>query len=145
VKRLYRSRKDRVLGGVAAGMAEYFDVDPTVIRLVWVLAAIAGVGILGYIVAWIIVPEAPIEGAAQPVPAGAESQPQGTIPGVEEFDRRRTRDRSSRLVGVTLILFGAYLLLKRIFPHWMLERFWPLALVLIGLYILSGSSRKPTA
>ena len=58
VKRLYRSTKDRILGGVCAGVADYFDVDPTIVRLIWVLLTLAwGAGLLLYIIAWIIVPE----------------------------------------------------------------------------------------
>ncbi|VVB60165.1 PspC domain protein [uncultured archaeon] len=61
VKRLYRSGKDRILGGVCGGIAEYFNVDPTLIRLLWVLFTLAsfGTGILLYIIAWIIVPRNP--------------------------------------------------------------------------------------
>lgn len=59
-KRLYRSRTDKVLGGVCGGFAEYFDVDPTLIRLFWVLLIfVNGVGILAYIIAWIIMPQKP--------------------------------------------------------------------------------------
>jgi len=149
VKRLYRSKKDRVIGGVASGIAEYFDVDPTIIRLVWVLAALAGVGILAYIVAMIIIPEAPFEGMPTGSPAtastaepGSEAQPQTPIPGLKEFDNRRRKDRSSRIAGIALVLFGGYMLLQRIFPHAMLDRFWPVILVLIGVYLLAGSSKK---
>jgi len=57
-KRLFRSKKDRILGGVCAGVADYFDVDPTIVRLIWVLLTLAwGAGLLLYIIAWIIVPE----------------------------------------------------------------------------------------
>jgi phage shock protein C len=60
IKRLYRSRKDKILGGVAAGMADYFNIDPTVARLLWVLLAFfGGMGIIAYIIAWIIIPEEP--------------------------------------------------------------------------------------
>lgn len=58
IKRLYRSKKERILGGVAGGIAEYFNVDPTLIRLLWILAVFGmGAGILAYIIAWIIIPE----------------------------------------------------------------------------------------
>jgi phage shock protein C len=60
VKRLYRSGKDKMLGGVCGGIAEYFDVDPTLVRLLWViLTLIYGVGLLAYIIAWIIIPRNP--------------------------------------------------------------------------------------
>jgi len=71
MKRLYRSRKDRILGGVCAGLGEHIDVDPTVIRLVWAVVTVlsVGFGLLVYILAWILVPEAPEESTVQaPVP-----------------------------------------------------------------------------
>ena len=61
-KKLYRSVKDRKLAGVCGGIGEYLDVDPVLIRIVWlVLVLAAGTGLVGYVVAWIIVPEAPPE------------------------------------------------------------------------------------
>ncbi len=57
-KRLYRTEKDKVLGGVCGGLGEYFDVDPILIRLLWVIFTLAfGGGLLAYIIAWIIIPE----------------------------------------------------------------------------------------
>lgn len=59
-KRLYRSGKDKVLGGVCGGIAEYLNVDPVLIRLLWVAMSLTwGAGILVYIIAWIIVPPNP--------------------------------------------------------------------------------------
>jgi phage shock protein PspC (stress-responsive transcriptional regulator) len=59
MKRLYRSKTERVIGGVCGGIGEHLDTDPTVIRLVWVVVTLLslGIGIVAYIVAWIIVPE----------------------------------------------------------------------------------------
>ncbi|MDD5503301.1 MAG: PspC domain-containing protein [Candidatus Thermoplasmatota archaeon] len=61
VKRLYRSKKDKVLGGVCGGIAEYFGIDPVLVRVGWVLGTLIsmGLGIIGYIVCWIIIPEKP--------------------------------------------------------------------------------------
>ena len=56
-KKIYRSGTDRMLCGVCGGMGEYFNVDPTLIRLVWALLAFSGCGILVYILAAIIVPQ----------------------------------------------------------------------------------------
>jgi phage shock protein C len=59
-KRLYRSRKDRILGGVCGGMGNYFNLDPVLVRVIWVvLLFAAGVGFLAYILSWIIIPEEP--------------------------------------------------------------------------------------
>jgi phage shock protein C len=60
-KRIYRSRKDRILGGVCGGMGNYFNLDPVLVRVIWVvLLFAAGVGFLAYILAWILIPEEPI-------------------------------------------------------------------------------------
>ena len=59
-KRLYKSNKDKMVDGVCGGLAEYFGVDPTLIRLAWVLlCAMGGSGILAYIVAAIVIPRDP--------------------------------------------------------------------------------------
>ncbi len=58
-KRLYRSRDNRMLGGVCGGLAEYFNIDPTLVRLAFlILFLAAGSGPLLYLVMWVIVPEA---------------------------------------------------------------------------------------
>jgi phage shock protein PspC (stress-responsive transcriptional regulator) len=59
MKQLYRSKNDRMLGGVCAGLGEHFDIDPTVIRLVWAVITVLsiGTGVLVYIIAWILIPE----------------------------------------------------------------------------------------
>ena len=61
MKRLYRSGKDRMLGGVCGGLGEHIGVDPTVIRLIWGVVTIlsVGIGLLVYLFAWFIVPEEP--------------------------------------------------------------------------------------
>lgn len=58
-KKLLRSVRDRKLGGVCGGLAEYFDIDPTIVRLAWAFVSLVsvGVGVLAYFIAWIIVPE----------------------------------------------------------------------------------------
>ena len=60
LKRLYRSKKERMIAGVCGGIAEYFNLDPTLIRLIWIAFTFAGgAGLLAYMIAWIIVPENP--------------------------------------------------------------------------------------
>lgn len=57
-KRLYRSKKNRKIAGVCGGLADYFDIDPTIIRILWVALALgAGTGVIAYIIFWLIVPE----------------------------------------------------------------------------------------
>ena len=61
-KRLYKSATDKKLDGVCAGIAEYLNVDPTIIRLIWVFATLfVGAGILAYIIAALVIPRKPDE------------------------------------------------------------------------------------
>ncbi len=59
IKRLYRTQSDKVLGGVYGGIATYFEIDPVIVRIGWVLGTLVsmGFGIIAYIVAWIIMPQ----------------------------------------------------------------------------------------
>lgn len=67
-KRLMRPREGRKIAGVCLGFAEYFDLDVTLVRLVWLVASVmTGIGLLSYPIAWIIMPEEPLRLAA---PAG---------------------------------------------------------------------------
>jgi len=159
VKRLYKSRKERVIWGVAGGMAEYFEVDPTLVRLAWVLVAFSGVGVLAYIVASLIIPEAPYETApgsrttreSGEVPVAG----QGTVPtapaegGVLEWpkDGRRDEPRPKSMVsdprtfGLILVLLGAVLMVRRVIPSFVLNNLWPVALILLGAYLVSQATR----
>lgn len=59
-KRLYRSNKDRVIGGVCGGLGNYFNLDPVLVRVLWVVMFFAaGIGFLAYILSWIIIPNEP--------------------------------------------------------------------------------------
>ena len=60
-KRLYKSADNRMLCGVCGGIAEYFDIDPTLVRLVWAVFGATGGGILAYIIAAVIIPTHPEE------------------------------------------------------------------------------------
>jgi phage shock protein PspC (stress-responsive transcriptional regulator) len=59
MKRLYRSRKEQMLGGICGGLGEHLDVDPSIIRLVWLVVTLLslGTGIIVYLAAWIIIPQ----------------------------------------------------------------------------------------
>ncbi|MBI5225596.1 PspC domain-containing protein [Candidatus Micrarchaeota archaeon] len=64
VKRLYRSRDEKIIGGVCAGIGKYFNVDPVLVRLLFVILAWAGgLGIVLYLVAWLITPLEPEKSA----------------------------------------------------------------------------------
>lgn len=122
VRRLYRSRTDRMIGGVAGGMASYLGIDPILSRLVWVALLFSGIGFLLYIIAWIIVPEAP-EGVQLAAPPATSNQALRLI------------------VGGGLVLLGAIFLLREIVP-WLDEGVvWAAILIVVGVGILLKAVR----
>jgi len=136
-RRLTRSR-DRMLGGVAGGLADYFDFDPTVMRLLVVLAVLlsGGAVILAYIVMWIVIPE---ETVAPPGAGGSAGDRAAQAAGVTEAGGN---DRT-QIVGIVLIAIGALVLLNQIAFFdtfgWRVMRFWwPGLLILGGLALLAS-------
>ncbi len=76
-KRLYRSRDDRMVAGVCGGVAKYFSLDPTLVRLIFVLLTLpGGPGFIAYIIMMIVVPEEPKDALA---PSDAPDAPQATV------------------------------------------------------------------
>ena len=75
-KRLYRSRDERMLAGICGGLGEYLNVDPTVIRILFVILALVGFGggILLYLAMWLIVPEEPLAASAPPTSVEPEAE-----------------------------------------------------------------------
>ena len=58
MKRLYRNKKEGKIAGICAGLGDYFEVDPVIIRLIFLLALFLGAGLIVYLIAWVIIPEA---------------------------------------------------------------------------------------
>jgi phage shock protein C len=77
VKKLHRSKEDRVLAGVCGGLAAYFNIDPTIIRVIFIVLALFGGGsIILYLLLWILIPEAPEELANIEISAETEDNDQ---------------------------------------------------------------------
>jgi phage shock protein C len=136
-ERLSRSRDDRMLFGVAGGMAEWMDLDPAIVRLVWVLLVLAGgVGLLLYIAAAIVIPEAPW-------PTGQATAAESTAPSAEarqvRREARRGRGNPGIVFGLILVVAGTWFLLDRYIPDLDLSWFMPAALIVIGLVLVVGA------
>jgi phage shock protein C len=136
-KRLYKSRRYRVIDGVCGGIAEYFDVDPTIVRLLWVLLTLlGGSGIILYIIAMIVMPTNPELQYQQP--ADASSTPAST-----------KRSDMRRFWGILLILIGAMIFMTNLgwfaaFDWWEVswEIVFPIILILVGVWIMYAKTKK---
>ena len=61
-KRLFRSRDNRVIAGICGGMGGYFNIDPVVLRIIWLLLVLGfGTGVLAYLICWLVIPSEPLE------------------------------------------------------------------------------------
>ncbi|MDD4767367.1 MAG: PspC domain-containing protein [Desulfotomaculaceae bacterium] len=133
MNKLYRSRKTRIIAGVAGGLAEYFEIDVTLVRLLWILTVFAGgTGVLAYIIAVIIIPEGK---DAFGVPK-AEQDKDRVKP--EKSPHRETARRNA---GLLLIGLGMVLLAYEILPQDLLRYIWPLLLIALGIFILFKDRR----
>lgn len=155
-KRLYRSETDRMIWGVCGGLAEYFDVDPTFVRIIAVLSIFLGfAGIVAYIILALLIPSASsratdpgsaVKENIEEMRATAETfgkevketfeKPAGKIQG--QVSHRRL------WFGLIVIAIGIAVMLANLgLLKWLQFRlFWPLILVVIGLLIIFASRRR---
>jgi phage shock protein C len=145
-RRLYRCRHDRRLGGVAAGVAEFFGLDPTLVRLLWVVSVFfGGISLLLYIGMWIIVPLEPV--SADESGAAATATAPGDPSAAPEGHRHVPHGdgRWTTLLGGVLILFGTLALVDRFLPALDVEHFFvPAIMIGIGVYLVTSAvSREP--
>jgi phage shock protein PspC (stress-responsive transcriptional regulator) len=158
-KKLYRSRTDRMIWGVCGGLAEYFDIDPTLIRIIFVVLIFAnGLSILAYIILAIVVP---LEGskAAEPKEVVKENvaemrdtatelghEIRSTLAGEETKPEEASKlsHRRRNLLGITLVVLGIIFLMGslNLFVWFKWSLLWPLILVVIGLIIIFGARRR---
>ena len=155
-KRLYRSRDDRVIGGVCGGLGAYFGIDPTIVRVVAVLSIFVGaLGVIAYVILAIVVP---LEGSgtAEPRETIRENveeiretatqlgrDVQATVAKEEAATEDIARLRSRRLnwLGITLIVLGAVFLLN-VFSWFNWGILWPIPVIVIGVLLVVAARRK---
>jgi phage shock protein C len=144
--RLYRSRRNRVFAGVAGGLGEYFDIDPVFVRVIFVVATLAGAsGILAYIILWIVVPKEPLvyqTNAATTEGATNMAEGSNAEKNYTGYGRRRHRHNGGFTGGLILVVIGALFLADNYLPHFSFSDTWPLILVAIGVGLILNSIRR---
>jgi len=158
-KRLYRSRYDSVIAGVAGGLARYFNIDPIIFRIVFVVLVLAGAsGLLIYIILWIAVPLDPdfsyfkynqpsvsnpssFEEAKQD-----ESFEEAKKPDEKPFtfnDRYAPRNEGSMIAGIIFIVLGSVFLFAKLIPSINAGDLWPILLIAAGILVMRSALSKP--
>lgn len=128
-QKLYRSTNDKMIAGVCGGIAEYFNIDSTLVRLFWlILGFTMGIGFLAYIICAIVIPESPV--------ISHEYNWQ------DKDNYKDNTDRNRIFAGSILILLGAIFLLKKTLYWINFEKLWPILLIIAGIYIIYSQKAR---
>lgn len=128
-QKLYRSTNDKMIAGVCGGIAEYFNIDSTLVRLFWlILGFTMGIGFLAYIICAIVIPESPV--------ISHEYNWQ------DKDNYKDNADRNRIFAGSILILLGAIFLLKKTLYWINFEKLWPILLIIAGIYIIYSQKAR---
>jgi phage shock protein PspC (stress-responsive transcriptional regulator) len=156
-KKLYRDEYRKKIGGVCAGLAEYFDIDVAIVRALFVITFFAGgSSFLAYFVLWIVVPtksaayfNPTVDYRVPPQQPFNPFEDKGTVNQGQPFvplTPKKTSTPAGIIFGCILIFFGAVFLFHElgIFRFWHVARLWPVILVVGGLaMIVSGQKKQP--
>ena len=146
-QRLCRSKQNKILGGVAGGIGEFFEIDPVIIRIIFViLAAFGGTGVVIYLVLWLLLPDTDGVSVAENFAAEIKKEECADC----DSDHKSAKNKGSieiseskKIFGALLIVFGLYLLISRILPNLNLGVYlWPSLIILFGLFIVYKSTKS---
>ena len=140
---LFRSRTNKMIGGVAAGIAYHLNTDPTLIRILFLMMAVFwGGGVLLYLILWIALPEEdiPLYGQADhKEPQGDPQQPAANEPDHETYRVPRNQNNAALIIGLFFIIIGGAFLFERFFYAFHFRHLWPVLLVVAGLVLIISS------
>jgi len=148
-KRLYRSSTNKVIGGVAAGLGDYFIIDPVLVRVLFVLLAMfGGGGVLIYIVLWIVIPLQISRPRDSYKHASTHYQTDERAEVIDDDDtssKATARQSNTGLIaGIVLIFIGGLFLIDRLMPMYHVTSLWPLILVALGVALIKPELFKTT-
>jgi phage shock protein PspC (stress-responsive transcriptional regulator) len=127
-KRLYRSRKEKMFAGIAGGIAEYYELDPVLVRIAFVLVTMLhGAGLIAYIICIFVIPKEP-----ETYGLGAEQ----VFNEVPQPEREPVRKKSRNSLGAVLVVVGTVLLAANFFPIFGCVNVVPTLLLLAGIALL---------
>lgn len=144
-KKLYRDDQDKMIGGVCKGLADYFDIDVSIVRAIFLLfLVLKGGGVLIYIILMIVLPKKPVAFFNPGVDYTVPPQGEPTQPFAFEPKPKRKSGNVGLIVGLLLIFFGLILTLDEfnLIPNWDFSHLWPVPLVVIGLVLIFSSGKK---
>jgi phage shock protein C len=144
-RRLYRNKQTKLIGGVCSGLAEYFDIDPVLVRLLFVIFAFhPGLGVPAYIIMWIVVPVKKPDVVPAAAFDGAQSAPVSPAT-VSAGLSPETKSKRASIAGIVLIALGAIFLADNLIPAFCFGDLWPLIFIVLGGGLLWNSLSHKTS
>jgi len=143
VKKIYRLKDDYIIAGVCSGLAEYFQIDATLVRVVFVLLFISGgAGLLIYLVLWLIIPkeggkEVKVNREKNVKEFADDLSNKAQVMANEIRKEVKTSKRGGSFFGLVLIILGTVILVEKLVPielNW--DYIWPGILIFLGLYLM---------
>lgn len=140
-KKLYRSRQNKIIGGVCGGIGKYFDIDPVLIRLLFVLITLYnGAGLILYIILLIMLPLEPFNPDEIEIKDFTEIPDEKLVNTPSDFTDRK--EKTKKIFGIILLIIGTLLFLENFINILDFEIIAPLIMILIGLYLIYDSIKK---
>jgi phage shock protein C len=160
-RKLYRSKRNKVISGVCGGIAEYFGLDPIIIRIAWVAIALAGgAGFIAYIIALIIIPEESSScnsfnesrydqhNGNETTDRSSETSDEihedtsGFNPSEWREQPKHDNEKGKYILGAILILVGLMFMIKQLFSWFDMRYFWPFVIIVLGVALLYKGRKK---
>jgi phage shock protein C len=145
-KKLYRSQKDKIIAGVCAGLAKYFEIDPILIRGAFLLLAlINGAGLILYLILAVIVPKEPDQDSKTDDSKNTEEKIKENVQDLKNEARQLAEKMKNKswlsdkrnVIGLIIVIVGLIALANQFVPQWFSWKlFWSLTLVFVGFYII---------
>ena len=153
-KKVQRNEQEKTIAGVCAGLADYFDIDVTWVRIAFILALLTGAGLLAYIILWIAIPLKPYTPDYGQFNADYKVYENKTYTGspVQDaefagvpYPKKPKSGSSGVVIGLIFVAFGAFFLLDEFnfVPDWFeFQKLWPLILIIPGIIMITKANKK---
>ena len=161
IKKLYRSRQDRVIAGICGGLGEYFNIDSAIFRILFLILTFGGgFGLLLYIILILLIPNRPtdfveesneskdnvsefnkaeIKEKAKEFGQQMKENVQKFVTEMKEMRSNHDHNRFRNILGVFIVTLGVFLLANNMLPHgWVRwDLFWPVVIIVLGIIIVT--------
>lgn len=138
--KLHRSLTDKKIAGVAGGIAKYIDVDPVIVRVAFIaLTVFNGVGLLMYIILWVIVPK---ENQVLAAENGIQFSEDANVNNKSESSLTNQKRKTESIFGYFLVILGIFFLMDNFIPGIDWGDYFPVIFIFIGIWLINNANKN---